>query len=106
MSSQNLDIATATDHCTAMLTRYGVIGRTLTFNTYRSNPSLSVGQYLPVFIPEHSINDAAMLITSIATTQKISSDSGSPTQIYFSAVTACEAANIGSGWKLLASTLN
>jgi hypothetical protein len=107
VSSQNLDIATATNYCTSMLTRYGTAGRTLTFITIRTNPSLSIGQYLPMFIAGHSINNASMLITGIDTTQNIVSDgSGNMTQQYVQSVTATENANLPNLWKLIASTIN
>lgn len=105
VSSLNLDIPGATSHCNGQLIRDGVIGRVITFKTWRTNPSLGVGQYIAVFIPEHGINDAAMLITQIDTTQDITIDtaSGNPTHIYYQTCTACETANLGSGWKFLAS---
>ena len=106
VSSQLLNVAAATAYANTLLTRYGTAGRTITFKTYRRNPSLAIGQYLPVFIPEHNINDASMLITAIETTQGIAYDGAVPSQIYYQSVTASENANIGSPWKLLASTLN
>ena len=107
VSSQNLDITTATNYCTAQLQRYGTIGRTLTFTTIRTNPSLSIGEYLSVFIPEHGINDASMLITAISTTQNIvADDSGNMTQQYVQSVTASENAVVQNAWKLLSSTIN
>jgi hypothetical protein len=107
VSSLKMSIAGATAYCTAQLQRYGTIGRTLTFKTRRSNPSLAIGQYLPVFIPEHGLNDASMLITQVDTSQKIVADpSGNPTQQYTQSVTVTENANTQNVWKLLASTLN
>jgi hypothetical protein len=105
VSSQSLNVAAATAYGNSQLQRYGTQGRTITFKTWRRNPSLAIGQYLPVFIPEHNINDASMLITGISTTQKISVQSGTPSQEYFQNVTVTENANLGSPWKLLASTL-
>lgn len=107
VSSQNMNTVTATAYCLSQLQRYGTIGRTLTFKTRRSNPSLGIGQYLPVFIPEHNLNDASMLITQIDTSQKIVADgSGGVTQEYRQSVTTTENANTQSIWKLLASNLN
>lgn len=107
VSSQALDVDAATDYCNTQLTRYGTIGRTLTCKTRRRNPSLAVGQSLPVFIPEHGINNAQMLITQIETTEDIiyDEDDGIPSKIYWQAITASENAVIQSAYKLLASTL-
>jgi hypothetical protein len=105
VSSQSLNVAAATAYGNSLLQRYGTQGRTITFKTWRRNPSLAISQYLPVFIPEHNINDASMLITGISTTQKIGYEGGTPTQNYFQMVTCTEQANVGSPWKLLASTL-
>lgn len=106
VSSQSLNVAAATAYANTLLSRYGLANpRTITFKTWRRNPSLAIGQYLPVFLPEYGIKDASMLITAIQTTQNIGSESGNPTQIYWQQVTATEAANIGSAWKLLSSTL-
>lgn len=105
VSSQNLDIAAATAYANTLLSRYGTNGRTITFKTWRRNPSLAIGQYLPVFLPEFNINDASMLITGISTTQSIGSEGSNPTQIYWQQATITENANMGSAWKLLSSTL-
>jgi hypothetical protein len=103
VSSQALNVAAATFYGNTLLSRYGTQGRTITFKTWRTNPSLAVGQYLPVFLPQHGINDASMLITQISTTQDIGYQGGSPTQVYWQTVTCTEQAAIGSAWKLLAS---
>lgn len=105
VSSQSLNIAAATAYGNTLLSRYGVQGRTITFKTWRRNPSLSIGQYLPVFLTEYGINDASMLITSISTSQDIGYENGTPTQVYFQSVSCSEQANVGSAWKLLASML-
>lgn len=47
----------------AKLKRYGVIGRRLRFNTYKSG--LDSGQVLTVTLPEHDINAVEMLIESV-----------------------------------------
>jgi hypothetical protein len=105
VSSLNLDITGATDHCNGQLARDGVIGRIMTFKTWRTGPSLAIGQFVPIFTPEQAVNDALMLISQIDTTQDITIDAGSgtPTHIYYQTVTALEGPNMGSGWKLLAS---
>lgn len=105
VSSQSLNVAAATAYGNGLLQKYGSLGRTITFKIWRRNPSLAIGQYLPVFIPEHNINDASMLITAISTSQSIGTENGTPTQIYWQAVTCSENANLGSPWRLLATTL-
>jgi hypothetical protein len=105
VSSQSLNVAAATAYANGLLQKYGTQGRTVTFKTIRRNPSLAIGQYLPVFIPEHNINDASMLITGISTSQSIGTENGTPTQIYWQNVTCTEQANVGSAWRLLATTL-
>lgn len=105
VSSQSLNVAAATAYANGLLQKYGTQGRTITFKTWRRNPSLAIGQYLPVFIPEHNINDASMLITGISTSQSIGTENGNPTQIYWQDIICTELANIGSAWRLLATTL-
>jgi len=57
VSSQNLTVSAAQAYGDASLQRFGVIGRTLTCQTNRTG--LSVGQYIPVFIPELGLFDAS-----------------------------------------------
>jgi hypothetical protein len=105
VTDQALNVAAATAYCNGLLTRYGTIGRTLTGKTYRRNPSLAVGQSIPVFLPEYGINDAQMLITETDTSEDIIYDNGVPSKIYFTSFTASENAVLGSPYKLLSSTL-
>jgi hypothetical protein len=105
LTDQELDIDAATDYCNTALTRYGTIGRTVTGKTIRRNPSLAVGQSIPVFLPEYGINDAQMLITETDTSEDIIYDNGVPSKIYYTSFTASENAVIGSPYKLLSSTL-
>jgi hypothetical protein len=82
------------------LQRYGVQGKVLKFATRRTG--LAAGQYLPVFIPEHGLNDAAMLITSAdLTTDAIRDPSGAMTQDYIYTVEASEGAVLSSWSKAL-----
>lgn len=106
VSSQSLNISAATFMANDLLQRYGVIGNELQFNTMRTG--LAIGQAIPVFNPETSLNDALMLITEIDVTQKttIDASSGNPTQIYFSQITATSSVNAGSWSRLLASAFN
>ena len=105
ITNQELDIDAATDYCNTLLIRNGTIGRTVTGKTYRRNPSLAVGQSVPVFLPEYGINDAQMLITETDTSEDIIYDNGVPSKIYFMSFTASENSILGSPYKLLASTL-
>jgi hypothetical protein len=100
-----LNMQAAILYANIQLQRHGTQGRTITFKTWRRNPSLAIGQYLPVFLPEHKINDASMLITAISTTQDIGYENGVPTQVYWQHVTCTEQASVGSAWKLLSSAL-
>jgi hypothetical protein len=106
VSDQNLNISAATFMANDLLQRFGVIGNEIQFNTLRTG--LAIGQALPVFNPETSLNDALMLITEVDVTQKTTLDaaSGNPTQIYFSQVTADSGVNSGSWAKLLSSAFN
>jgi hypothetical protein len=105
ITDQELDIDAATDYCNTALTRYGTIGRTLSFKTIRRNPSLAAGQSLAVFLPEHGINDAQMLITETDMSEDIIYDNGVPSKIYYQTCTASENAILGTAYKLLSSTL-
>jgi len=106
VSSQNLNLAAATAMANDLLQRYGVIGNEIQFKTLRTG--LQIGQYLPVFNPETSLNDVEFLVTQVDVTQKntIDAATGNPTQIYWNAVTAESGVNSGSWVKLLASTVN
>ncbi|HEX3640204.1 MAG TPA: DUF2341 domain-containing protein [Ktedonobacteraceae bacterium] len=106
VSSQNLNMAAATALANELLQRNGVIGNEIQFSTLRSG--LAIGQYLPIFNPETSMNDISALITSIDMTQTTTLDpaSGNPTQMYWYAVTCEMGPNAGSWMKLLASTVN
>lgn len=104
VTSQSLNVAAATAYGNTLLQRYGVQGALITCKTWRRNPSLAIGQYLPVFIPEHNLNDASMLITEISTVQEIGYETSSnPTQVYYQTLTLTSSANLGSAWRLLAT---
>lgn len=105
VTDQALNVAAATAYCNGLLIRNGTIGRTITGKTYRRNPSLAVGQSVPVFLPEYRINDAQMLITETDTSEDIIYDNGVPSKIYFMSFTCSENSILGSPYKLLASTL-
>jgi hypothetical protein len=83
-TGQDMNVAAANALADSRLQEHGVIGRTVTFKTLRTG--LAAGQYLPVFIPEHNINDASMLITSVTRTQNMTATS----QLYWHAVVATE----------------
>jgi hypothetical protein len=106
VSSQALNVSAATAMANDLLQRFGVIGNEIQFKTLRTG--LAIGQYLPVFNPETSLNDVEMLITAIDMTQWTTTDpsTGQATQIYESQVTADSGPNTGSWDRLLASTVN
>jgi len=104
VSSQNLNVAAARAYADASLQRNGVIGRTLTCQTNRTG--LSVGQYIPVFIPELGLFDDSMLITAMDLTVVISVASGQMSMLYYWQVTAVEGPSLGSWQKLLVSAFN
>jgi hypothetical protein len=98
VSQKNMTGTAASRYANQLITRYGVIGRTIVYKTYRNG--LSVGQIQPVFIPEENLVNAQMLITQI----DIGVQTTAPnTQLYNYIVTASELPNIGSWAKLLAS---
>ncbi|SRR5579871_2823585 len=97
VSSRQMTLATASPYAGQLLTRYGVLGRTITFKTYRNG--LAVAQILPVFIPEENLFNAQMLIVSIdITVQTVAPN----TQLYGYVVTASEMPKKASWAKLLA----
>jgi hypothetical protein len=86
-----------------LLQKHGVIGKIITGTTEREG--LDVGQYLPMFLPEHDINDLSALITSIDMTQIIVTEAGTPTQRYRYAIEAVSGPNLKSWSKTLAKVL-
>lgn len=103
VTEQKLTVAQANSYGDTLLQRYGVIGRTVPFRTLRAG--LATGQYLPVFLPEHGINDAAMLITQVNTTMTptVDSTTGQNTVQYWYDCQCTEGPNLGSWIKLFSS---
>jgi hypothetical protein len=86
-----------------LLLKHGVIGKIIKGTTEREG--LDVGQYLPIFLPEHGINDLSALITNIEMTQIITVEAGTPTQRYRYAIEAVSGPNLKSWSKTLAKVL-
>lgn len=104
VSNQNMTVAQANAYGDQLLQIHGVIGRTIRFTTRRTG--LRVGQYLSVFILEHNLFDASMLIVSIDVAAVIVTDSGgNSTMEYRYTVEATETTNTGSWAKLMSSVL-
>jgi hypothetical protein len=103
VSSQNLNVAAAEAYGDDLLQAHGVIGRTIRFTTRRTG--LRVGQYLNVFIPEHNLFDAAMLVTNIDISAVIVADGSGGTMEYRYSTTATEGPCTGSWSKLMSKAL-
>lgn len=102
VSGQNMTVAAATTLANQLLTRYGVIGVTFTFSTLRAG--LAPGMQLTVYVPELSIDDVQMLITSVDIAPNTSiAVNGNVLWTY--GITAQTGPSLGSWTKLLASGL-
>lgn len=99
VSSQQLTVAAAQAYGDGLLQRYGVIGRTLKCQTNRTG--LSVGQYIPVFIPELGLVDASMLITAMDLKPEITLVGNQASMLYYWSLTLLEGPNLGSWQKTL-----
>lgn len=97
MSNVSITLAAAQTYAQQLITRYGVLGRTFTFGTYRNG--LAIGQILTVFLPEQNLSDVQLLITAI--TVSLQTLPGNLV-LYYYLVTGTELPNIGSWQKLLA----
>jgi hypothetical protein len=104
VSSQQLSVAGANAYGDASLQRNGVIGRTLLCQTNRTG--LSVGQYIPVVIPELGLNDASMLITSMDLKPEITLVGSQASMLYYWSLTLVEGPNLGSWQKTLLQAFN
>lgn len=102
VSGQNMTVDAATTLANQLLTRYGVIGETLNFTTFRSG--LTPGMQLTVYIPEMNINDVQMLVISVdATPQTSANVAGGVMWLY--TVVCSTSPSLGSWVKLLSSGL-
>src|SRR6266550_1806832 len=99
VSSQNLTVAAAQSYGDGLLQRFGVIGRTFLCMTNRTG--LSVGQYIPVFVPELGINDASMLITAMDLKPEITLVGNQVSMLYYWSLTLLEGPSLGSWQKTL-----
>lgn len=100
VSQLNMDKQAATTYATQLLTRYGQIARTITFQT--PHAGLSVGQSLPIFLPQYNIFDSVFLVVQMDTSVRTKAD-GSLYYVY--SVTASEAAALSSWTKLFSRVL-
>jgi hypothetical protein len=99
-ATKNFTVADATAYGNALLQNYGVIGRTITFDTYRAG--LAAGQALPVFLPQHVIQNAQTLLTQVAISAFLGVDgSGASSIQYKYSVTACEGPSLGDWVRLV-----
>jgi hypothetical protein len=104
VSSQQLTVAAAQSYGDSRLQRNGVIGRTLVCMTNRTG--LSVGQYIPVFLPELGLSDASMLITDMELTMEITLVGNQASMLYFWKLTCIEGPKLGSWQKTLLQAFN
>lgn len=103
VSGKRINLAAATAYANTLLQRYGVIGRTLTFETRRDG--LEAGQYLSAFVAAHNLFDAALLITGVEIIPRVVIESGSPVIKYTYRVEATEGPNLKSWAQLFAPAL-
>lgn len=97
VSKLGLDVPGAQSYGDSQLQKCGVIGRTLICMTNRTG--LSVGQYIPVFIPELDLNDASMLITDMDLTMEITLVGSQASMLYYWKLKCCEGPKLGSWQK-------
>lgn len=95
VATSNMTVAQAIAYGDSQLQRFGVIGRTVTFATYRQG--LQPGQQLAVFIPLQTMQNAQTLITQVDTSTIMGPDGSA---IYKYAITATEGPALGSWAKL------
>src|SRR6266568_4700478 len=102
VSALNLTVPAANAYGDMLNARYGILGRTVTFDTYR--PGLAIGQLLPAFIPASQMNNVQLLITGVDISIRTmrAPGEGAVSRLVYS-VTASENANLGSWQKRLAS---
>ena len=100
-TGKNLSYSAAVTLANQLLSRYGITGRSLTFDTTRSG--LALGQMLSIQLPEHGISNGQFLIVQIEMRlQKNVSDQ----QIWWYKVTASELPKKASLAKLIAAGLD
>jgi|SRR5579859_780002 len=100
VTGQGYNKSAATALANQLLSRYGIAGRTLIFDTTRNG--LAVGQLLSIFLPEQGIFDGQFFITQVEITLM---KGGADSQIWWYKVTASELPKQASWAKLLASGL-
>jgi len=100
VTARAMDVPTATTYGNQLLARFGVIGRTFTFTTYRNG--LDVGQLLPIFLPEMGVWNGQFLLSEVDISLQTQPNN---TVLYKYLCTASEIAYAGSWQKLFASGL-
>lgn len=98
VDAEGRSVTTAQAYGDAQLAKFGRIGKTINFKTYRHG--LAPGQYLNVMQPHYAILDEDMLITDVAE----SLQSGPVTRTVY-AIKATSGRNIGSWGKRFLNTM-
>jgi hypothetical protein len=97
---QNMDREAATTYANQLLSRYGQIARTITFQTLHIG--LKCGQSLPIFLPQYNIFDSVFLIVQVDTSVRTLA-SGDIQYVY--SCVASEAAALSSWTKLFSRVM-
>ncbi len=102
VSALNLTVPAANAYGDMLNARYGILGRTVTFDTYR--PGLAIGQLLAALIPAAQMSNVQLLITGVNISIRTmrAPGGGAVSRLVYS-VTATENANLSSWQKRLAS---
>src|SRR6266699_585834 len=102
VSALNLTVPAANAYGDMLNARYGILGRTVTFDTYR--PGLAIGQLLAAFIPAAQMSNVQLLITGVDISIRTmrAPGGGAVSRLVYS-VTSTENANLSSWQKRLAS---
>src|SRR6266702_5732480 len=102
VSALNLTVPAANAYGDMLNARYGILGRTVTFDTYR--PGLAIGQLLAAFIPAAQMSNVQLLITGVNISIRTmrAPGGGAVSRLVYS-VTSTENSNLGSWQKRLAS---
>src|SRR6266581_3635536 len=102
VSALNLTVPAANAYGDMLNARYGILGRTVTFDTYR--PGLAIGQLLAAFIPAAQMSNVQLLITGVDISIRTmrAPGGGAVSRLVYS-VTASENANLMSWQRRLMS---
>ena len=102
VSALNLTVPAANAYGDMLNARYGILGRTVTFDTYR--PGLAIGQLLAAFIPAAQMSNVQLLITGVDISIRMmrGPGGGAVSRLVYS-VTSTENSNVMSWQRRLAS---